>query len=204
VGGRVRTDPMTARVLAATAIWFGVAVLAGGLGVLDGLRPPLPQVILVTLTLALLAAFRWWGPLRAWALTVDIRALVLIHVTRFVGIYFLVVYRRGELPYAFAVPGGRGDIVVAAGALLVAGLAPRHGRIGRALYAGWNLVGLADILLVVATAGRLAIADPASMRALTVLPLSLLPTFLVPIIIASHVVIFTRLSQGRRDARRPP
>jgi hypothetical protein len=33
------------------------------------------------------------------------------------------------------------------------------------------------------------------MRALTHLPLSLLPTFLVPLIIASHVVIFARLSR---------
>jgi hypothetical protein len=194
---------MTGRVVAATASWLAVATLAGALGVLDGLRPPLPQAILVALTLALVAGFRRWGPFRAWALTVDIRALVLVHVTRFVGIYFLVLHGRGELPYAFAVPGGWGDIIVAASALVVAGLAPRHGRVGRAVYVAWNLIGLADILLVVVTAGRLAIADPASMHALTVLPLSLLPTFLVPIIIASHVVIATRLSRSRPDAARP-
>jgi hypothetical protein len=40
--------------------------------------------------------------------------------------------------------------------------------------------------------------DPASMQALLVLPLSLLPTFLVPLIIASHVLIFARL---RRTVR---
>jgi hypothetical protein len=31
------------------------------------------------------------------------------------------------------------------------------------------------------------------MRALTYLPLSLLPTFLVPLIIATHVMLFLRL-----------
>jgi hypothetical protein len=57
----------------------------------------------------------------------------------------------------------------------------------------WNAAGLLDILFVVATASRLALAEPASMSALLRLPLSLLPTFLVPIIIATHVMIFAWL-----------
>ena len=62
----------------------------------------------------------------------------------------------------------------------------------------WNFIGLIDILMVVITAARLGLADPVSMRALTVLPLSLLPTFLVPLIIATHVVIFARLARASR------
>jgi hypothetical protein len=49
---------MTGRVVAATAIWLAVATLAGGLGLLDGLRPPLPQAVLVVLTLALALVHR--------------------------------------------------------------------------------------------------------------------------------------------------
>jgi hypothetical protein len=66
------------------------------------------------------------------------------------------------------------------------------------------VLGLADILFVVATAARLALADPASMAALLRLPLSLLPTFLVPLIIASHVVLGVRLAltAGRAAADR--
>ena len=63
-----------------------------------------------------------------------------------------------------------------------------------------NLLGMVDILFVVATAARLAAADPESMAALLRLPLSLLPTFLVPLIIASHVVLGVRLA--RRSAMR--
>ena len=44
-------------------------------------------------------------------------------------------------------------------------------------------------------AARLAAADPSSMRALLRLPLSLLPTFLVPLLIATHVWIFVRLAR---------
>jgi len=48
---------------------------------------------------------------------------------------------------------------------------------------------------VVVTAARLGVADPESMAALLQLPLSLLPTFLVPLIIASHVVLGVRLAR---------
>jgi hypothetical protein len=193
---------VTARVLSGVALWLLLALLAGASGRLAGLRPPWPQAILVGLTLALLALVRGCPSLRTWALTVDIRALVLLHATRLVGVYFLVLHARGMLPWAFAVPGGWGDIAVAGAALGVALGAPRRGAAGWALHAAWNLAGLVDILLVVATAARLAMAEPGSMRALTVLPLSLLPTFLVPLVIATHVVIWARLAASRRAGYR--
>jgi hypothetical protein len=40
-------------------------------------------------------------------------------------------------------------------------------------------------------------ANPSAMAALLRFPLSLLPTFLVPLIIISHVVIFSRLQRER-------
>ena len=176
--------------------WFLFAVGLGGAGVLVDLRPPWPQTILVGLTLLTLTALYRVGPIHSWALRVDPRTLVAFHLTRFVGIYFLVLYSRGELPYEFAVIGGWGDIIVAAAAvpLILTGL-PTAGR--RKLYLAWNVVGLVDILFVVATATRLALADPTSFAPLLRLPLSLLITFVVPIVIATHVWIFRRI----RDAR---
>src|SRR2546430_1058598 len=77
--------------------------------------------------------------------------------------------------------------------LLLSGSPPRAGR--RAAYILWNVLGLADILFVVVTAARLGVTDPESMAALLRLPLSLLPTFLVPLIIASHMVLGVRLAR---------
>ena len=98
---------------------------------------------------------------------------------------------------SFARPAGWGDIVVATLALVLLVcwkfVASKRGWVG-----GWNALGLLDILLVVANAARHAMANPASMAALVRLPLSLLPTFLVPLIIAGHFLIFVRLSIERQ------
>jgi hypothetical protein len=180
-------------------LWFFAAVLAGNSLVLQRLPPFAVPGLVLTLTAFVLALYFFVAPLRAWADTISLRRLVLLHVTRFVGIAFLVLYQRGELPYAFAVPGGIGDIVVATFALPVA-LAPlAPDRLRRAMRI-WNMVGLVDITLVVLTAIRLNLADPTQMRALTQLPLALLPTFLVPLIIATHVIIFVRLARDERPA----
>ena len=64
----------------------------------------------------------------------------------------------------------------------------------------WNVVGTIDIALVVMTAARLGLAAPSSMRALTYLPLSLLPTLLVPLIIATHLLIFARVRRETAGA----
>lgn len=194
---------MTARVLITGAVWFLFAVLVGGSGLLAAIPPPFPQLVLLVLVAALLVLFRTSPGFRLWALAVDVRVLVLVHVTRFVGIDFLVLHARGELPWAFAVPGGWGDIAVAAGALLVVAAVPTRGAWGWAAYALWNIIGLVDIVLMVATAARLAMVAPGSMRALTRLPLALLPTFLVPIIIATHVIVFARLATSRRAGYAP-
>lgn len=171
--------------------WFFAAYLLGDSGRLALLESPAPQAILLGLTALLLMNSVALPGFRAWLAALDLRRLVALHLGRFIGIYFLILHGRGQLPYDFAVKGGWGDIAVAVGAvalLVVPGLIARRGVV-----LAWNAVGLADILFVVATAARLAAADPSSMRALLRLPLSLLPTFYVPLVIATHVWIFWRV-----------
>jgi hypothetical protein len=122
----------------------------------------------------------------------------MVHLARFVGFYFLFLYGLGELPWEFAVPGGLGDIAVATLAVVMLAVLWMNGPAGHRLLVAWNVLGLVDILFVVATAARLNLARPGSMHALTTLPLSLLPTFLVPLIIGSHLAMLARLRRGAR------
>jgi hypothetical protein len=178
------------------AAWGVTAFILGATGAFAALRPPFPQLILFGLVAVLLAAFRWLDGFRVWISTVPLSWLISVHLVRFVGADFLRLYRGGQLPFAFAVPGGYGDIAVASLALLLLAWRPAS----RSVILAWNDFGLADILFVIATAARLGYANPASMSVLLRLPLSLLPTFIVPLIIFTHFVIFLRL----RNRPNPP
>ncbi|HKV74382.1 MAG TPA: hypothetical protein VJN95_07680 [Gemmatimonadales bacterium] len=180
--------------------WLAIAVAASASGRLGTLQFPAPQLVLLGLTAALMIAVFRAPPIRDWVASLPLTALVALHLTRLVaGAAFLLWYSRGELPGAFALPTGWGDIAVAllAGVLLLTRSPAEPAN--RGLYTFWNLFGLADILLVVANAARTGMTDPAGMAPLLHLPLSLLPTWLVPIIIVSHVVIGLRLREGKTD-----
>ncbi len=189
----MRPMPLTLRI--GLWLWLITALVAGRQLWLVPLLGPALQGIIFGLTGLVLLLYFKTRTLRTWIDALDLRALVFFHVTRFVGFYFLFLYQRGELPYAFAVPGGWGDILVATGALLIFFLPLSDASQHRAIRF-WNIIGLTDILLVLFTAARLGLEDPTQMRALTHLPLSLLPSFLVPLIIATHVIIFVRLRRN--------
>lgn len=180
----------------ALALWFTIFLVIGASGAVAKLQPPFPQIILAVLVLLLLAAYVFWKSLRDWLKSIPLESLVALHLVRFVGAYFLWLHVRGELPHDFAVPAGWGDIAVAC----LAGLLLITRPSGRTPYLIWNALGLADILFVVIMAARLAMADPSSMAALLRLPLSLLPTFVVPLVIFTHIVIFHRLLGAQASA----
>jgi hypothetical protein len=182
--------------------WLAAAIALGCSGLLRSVRPPAPQIMIFGLTGMLIAAYWLSGSFRDWVKALDLRVIVALHLTRFVGFYFLWLYGRGELPYRFAVTGGWGDIVVATGAAVILASWPGFGARRWVLFI-WNIYGLVDILFVVTTAAAEAMAMPASMAALLRMPLSLLPTFLVPLIIGSHLLLFSRLRAGMLTNRGP-
>ena len=180
-----------------TLLLLGWLCFAVGLGgwFYNAIAPAVAATVWTLTALVLLACWKI-SPIRVWALNVDVRWLVLFHVTRlFAGAYFLVLCQRGELPCGFARPAGWGDIIVAVLALAV--VTATRTRYAKMLLLVWNMLGLIDIIFVVFSALRFGLKDWQSMHALRELPLSLLPTFLVPLIIASHVLIFVRLTRAR-------
>lgn len=189
-------EPGNKTVLLIVGAWFCLASGAGLAGWLEGASPLIVAVIVWVLTGAAMLACWKVLTLQKWAMKVDLRWLVSLHLTRFVGLYFFSLSSRGELPFAFAAPAGSGDILVAvlAGLLLVLSDARNWSTL---LF--WNTIGLTDILFVVLMALRLGLEDRQSMHALREFPLSLLPTFLVPLIIVSHVLIFFRAARLKRS-----
>ena len=180
-----------------------LAWLCFGVGLTGWFHNASAQGVAATVwTLTALALLACWkiSPIRVWALNIDLRWLVLFHVTRlFAGAYFLLLCQRGQLPCGFARTAGWGDIVIAVLAVAVVGAMCTE--LAKPLLLTWNTLGLIDILFVVFSALRFGLQDWQSMHALRELPLSVLPTFLVPLIIASHVLIFVRLIRARIDSQ---
>jgi hypothetical protein len=182
-----------------TLVFLGWLCFAVGLGGwFHNASAPAVAATVWTLTVLVLLACWKVVPIGAWALRVDLRWLVLFHLIRLLaGVYFLVLCQRSQLPCGFATPAGWGDILVAALALTV--LAAMRTEFAKMLLVIWNTLGLIDILFVVFSALRFGLKDWQAMHALRELPLSLLPTFVVPLIIASHVLIFVRLVRARTN-----
>ncbi len=193
-GGRLLTAVLT--------VWFALALLVSATGYFYGKPPPIVIGAVAALTVLCLLASWKLPSIHAWVKHTGLRVLVGYHLVRFVGIAFLVLHARGDLPGAFALTAGWGDIAVAVSALAVLIFAipiQRWGQWWTVL--AWNVFGLADILLVLSTAARLGLADAAVLRPMTAFPMSLVPTFLVPLILATHFLIFWRLWRTRRRLR---
>jgi hypothetical protein len=179
-------------------VWFSFALAIGLTGLFESVSAPIVAVTVWTLTAIVLLG--WWKipGIQHWIGTVDLSALIALHLSRFVGIYFLILCRNGSLSGAFAKPAGIGDLVTAIGAaLLLLFRAANHGW--RTSILIWNIFGLLDILFVVFAALRVGLIDWQGMSPLRALPLMLLPMFLVPLIIACHIVIFVRLAKWRGE-----
>jgi hypothetical protein len=124
------------------------------------------------------------------------------HGVRVGGLIFLIALALGELPTAFALPAGLGDIAIGLAAPWVArGLRDGNG-IRRAFW--FNVAGLADFA-VAFTIGFLAGPGRAQLlhlspttEQISVLPLVLIPTAGVPLLLALHVISLAKLRARTR------
>ena len=69
--------------------WLITATAVGAAGLMSAVRPSALPLLLLGLTTAVLAAAWRLPAFRGWLATIDERWLVGLHLTRFVGAYFL-------------------------------------------------------------------------------------------------------------------
>jgi hypothetical protein len=174
------------------AVWFILAVGFSAAGGLARLPFPWGQLVILALTAAAILAVTAVGPVRAWVDSLSVNTIVGFHAIRLVGVAFLVLGARGLVAPEFATRAGWGDVAAALGAIaLVAVPALRT----RWLLNVWNVFGLLDLIVAVGTAtivvatGRIPGMEP-----ILRLPLSLVPLFFVPVLVASHIALFRRIN----------
>ena len=187
--------------IVAVTAWLALALLAGATGFLARLPFPGPQLIILTLLVATVAAGTAVPALRAWIDALPLRTLIGINALRFIGITFLVLAARGQIAPVFAQRAGWGDIATAALALVLVAAGDPRTPTRRALAHAWNAFGALDLLVAVATATWVTLhAITPGVQPVLALPLVVIPTFFVPIFLASHVFILRRLIALGRNA----
>jgi hypothetical protein len=196
-----RTGAPTAPVAIGLAGYLTVFYVLGVSGLLADAAPPKPLLVLgpaLACTLWFALRSRAGEALVAGA---PMAALVGLHVFRVpLELLMHAWSQEGALPLQMTFAGLNWDIVTGVGALLLIPFAGRS-RIGVLL---WNIVGLALLINIVTVAItsipgplRLFMNDPPNLLVMRA-PYIWLPTFLVQVALAGHILVFRALRR-RRD-----
>jgi len=187
--------------VAIISLWFLLAFGGSWFGVFDSKqRPPIPLGAAAILPVV---AYAIWYlksiEFRRFVLAANLRLLTLAQTWRVGGVVFLILYHQGLLPSVFALPAGWGDIAIGATAPLVALAISSKTSFPKKIFVAWNLLGMFDLVMAV-TLGILASASSLGVLAgeittqmMGTFPLSLIPTFFVPLLIIFHLISLGRV-----------
>ena len=182
-------------------VWFVFSLSASALHLFktDPSQPPIPIGLAALIPVA---AFLFWfassAPFRSFAVSLNPRTLTMVQSWRVAGFVFLVLHTYGILPAVFALPAGWGDIAIGATAPLAAiKLANPQWRKSFIL---WQVLGVTDLVMAVALGATAGLLDPHGIPTapMTVLPLSLIPTFAVPLLLIFHIICIAQ-ARGWRE-----
>ena len=202
------TVPSETTILVAASVvaWFAIVAVLGARGgfVTPSGVPPLPILLGVLTPLAVFfAAYLLSRAIREFVLAIDPRLMMAMQAWRFAGLGFLALYAHGVLPGYFAWPAGLGDIAIGMTApWLLAVLIRQPSFAASRTFVIWNLLGILDLVVALATGALgtilVAAADAGvTTAAMAQMPLVLLPAFFVPVLFALHAAA---LLQARRLA----
>ena len=183
------------------AAWFAIAADLATLGVYQATNDGMPVIafgILVPIAIGTLLLYRSETLARVID-AVPQSTLVSVQLYRALGVIFLILWAGGRLPALFAWPAGVGDVAVGLAAPFVAWSYARNAS-GASSVAWWNVLGLADLVVAVGT-GVLTSPSPLQLFAfdnpsqlVSIFPLVLVPTFLVPVSVLLHIASLRKLA----------
>jgi hypothetical protein len=183
------------------ALWIVLAYTLSARGFFSALRPAsMPAIAYAFVPLAIgYLGFLTIRSARAVVDEIPLDWIIGFQLYRALGVVFLVEWMLGALPGTFALPAGIGDVAIGLAAPFVAARLKRGASNAREIAILWNVLGIADLVTAVAT-GVLTTPGPlhvlavdSSSRALTMLPLVLVPTVAVPFSFLLHLVCLHRL-----------
>ena len=132
--------------------------------------------------------------------------LVGVQFYRALGVVFLILYADGQLPGLFALPAGIGDVAVGLSAPFVALAYARNPRAAAGRVRSWNLLGILDLVVAV-TMGFLtapSLISPIEVHPtselITMLPMVIIPVYLVPLSIVLHIASLVKLHREQACA----
>jgi hypothetical protein len=196
---RTRTLRVSAVILLG---WLAIAIALGAMGiyhVTSGDRPTIQYGILLPILIGALMIWGW-EPAKRVLQAVPQQWLVGVQVFRALGAIFLILSATETLPRLFALPAGLGDTVVGLLAPVVGLAYARAPQKAGGLVAAWNVLGLLDltdalVLGFLTSPSRYALEVQPNSDLMTVLPLVLIPIYLVPLFFVFHLASLAKLSR---------
>lgn len=206
-----RSTERTRTVLAAACLltgWFALAFMLAIGGVWGAATNRIPTIqlgIAVPILLGCWMIWRWPSVSRLID-AVPRHWVIAIQFFRVEGVTFLALFAAHRLPALFALPAGVGDVAVGVLAAVIAMSASSGRQIDSSTVLRWNLLGIADLVVAVSTAFLTApssfqmFAFDRPNQLISMFPLVLIPTFLVPLAILLHVISLIQLRRATARA----
>lgn len=186
--------------------WFVATLVASGLHLYQRgpNQPPLAfGLAALTPLVVFLAWFTLSASFREFTMSLNSRTLTLVQSLRLEGFVFLVLASYSILPKGFALSAGWGDIAIGATAWLAALELATPGR--RRAFIIWQVLGIGDLVNAMLQGTLAGLIHPHGIptSAMTVLPLSLIPTFGVPLFIMLHVTCIAQAFGWKAEQAQP-
>jgi hypothetical protein len=199
---------LTGVIVGLLGTWFLAVLVAASIGVFDAgsrfsMSVPLPLGFAAVLPVSVFGLwFQASSRLREHLLSLNPVVLTTVQIWRVGGISFLLLLAKGILPPIFALPAGLGDMAIGVTAPFIAHALSQN-KLSAGGFVRWQVAGITDLVVavtlgVLCSPSRLGIlAHGTTTRVMGQLPMTLIPTFAVPLLVILHIICIAQARRAR-------